>query len=390
MSNKINNRQGESLAIFGGQPLFNSPKPTSNLVRPDPLLFFDYLRGKMTRSDGNLVEMLELRLASMHDTKNCVAVNSGFWGLALLLDALSLPSRKEIILPSLTYRRMADIVSWVGRVPHFCDIDLKTLANSGDTVRRCINDNTALIIGVHPVGGHCDVDGLESVAYEYGIPVIFDSVESVHEMHRGKRIGSFGVAELFSLGASKLINGFEGGYVTTNDDALAHQLRLKRSGRGAGLSLSVELPPFHAAMALAGLDDLPNQILRNRARFNRYAEELRGLPGLRLVRHSEETEPSHKNIVVEVLDDWQYTRDETIVLLNAQNILARAYYSPPLTHKPIGYEFIAADLPHTDWVADRYISMPCGHLVTLDDISKIVRFLSYLSSNHKSIRANLN
>ena len=390
MRKKVDNNQIKIPALSSGQPLFGSPKPTSNLVRPDPSIFFDYLNGNLARIDGGLVKELEYRLASIHHTKNCVTINSGFWALALLLDALSLPSCREIILPSLTYRRMADIVSWVGRVPHFCDIDLKTLANSGDTVRCCINNNTAIIIGVHPVGGHCDVDGLESIADEYGIPVIFDSVESVHEMHRGKRIGSFGAAELFSLGASKLINGFEGGYITTNDDALAHRLRLKRSGKGDGLSLSVELPAFHAAMALAGLDDLPSQIERNRARFNRYAEELRGLRGLRLVRQPDETEPSHKNIVVEVLDEWPYTRDETISLLNTQNILARSYYSPPLTYKPLGYEFRVADLPNTDWVADRYISMPCGHLVALDDITKIVAYLRYLLSNHKSIKTNLN
>lgn len=375
----------ETLALFGGSPLFNIPKPTSNLVRPDLEHFFYYLEGELARIENALVEELESRLAAIHNVEHCITVNSGFWALSLLIDALSLPGRKEIILPSLTYRRMADIVAWVGRTPHFCDIERYTLANSSRTVQPCINADTALIIGVHPVGSHCDIDGLTQLAWEWGIPLIFDSVESVHEVHKGKRIGSFGDAELFSLGASKLVNGFEGGYITTNKAELAANLRLKRCGKGSGLSLSVLLPEIHAAMALASLDDLSSQLQRNLERFNRYKEELAALPELRLIEQDLSTEPSHKNIVIEVLDSWPFTRDQTIQLLNAENILARPYYAPPLTHKPMSYVYIASSLPNTDWVAQRYISLPCGHLVCLDDITLISAYLRYIKDDAKAI-----
>jgi len=384
------NKQGvESLALFGGKPLFDSPKPTSNLVRPDPESFFHYLEGDLARIDGALGEELESRLAAMHQVKHCVTVNSGFWALALLLDALSLKGRKEIIIPSLTYRRMADIVAWVGRVPRFCDIELSTLANSAQSVRPCLNSETALIIGVHPVGGHCDIDGLTSLSREKGIPLIFDSVESVHEMHRGRRVGCFGDAELFSLGASKLLNGFEGGYITTDNTQLAADLRQMREGRSDSRGLTTPLPDVHAAMALAGLDDLTSQLRRNLARFNRYKQELADLTGLRLIEQDPVTEPSHKNIVIEILDNWPYTRGQTIRLLNAERILARAYYAPALTHKPIKYAHIAGALPNTDWLAERFISLPCGHLVSLDDIALISMYLRHLKRHAKTILAEM-
>lgn len=389
VSQSLNKIAIDSLALFGGSPLFNNPKPTSNLVRPDPERFFRYLEEERMLIGETLVEELERRLAIIHHVDHCVVVNSGFWALALLIDAVALSERKEIILPSLTYRRMADILAWVGRVPHFCDIERKTLANSGQTVKSCVNENTALIIGVHPVGGHCDIDGLTQLAQEKGIPLIFDSVESVHEVHRGKRIGSFGDAELFSLGASKLVNGFEGGYITTNNAALANALRIKREGSGPGLSLSVPLPEVHAAMALSGLDDLPLQLERNLARFERYRKELSDLPELRLIEQDSATEPSHKNIVIEVLDAWPYSRDQTIQLLNAENILARAYYAPPLHHKPMRYLHIVNSLPNTDWVANRFISLPCGHLVSLEDITLIVALLRYIRDQAEAVLAGI-
>jgi dTDP-4-amino-4,6-dideoxygalactose transaminase len=280
---------------------------------------------------------------------------------------------------------MADIVSWIGRIPHFCDVDLHTLANSAQTVQPCVNEKTALIIGVHPVGGHCDVGGLTRLGQERGIPVIFDSVESVHEVFLGKPVGSFGTAELFSIGASKLINGFEGGYITTNHGDLADVLRRKRRGCGPGLGLTVPLPDIHAAMALASLDDLPNQLLRNQQRFSIYQKELAKISGLRLVEQNLLTEPSYKNIVMEVLDDWPFSRDQTVQLMNAERMLARSYYCPPLTHKPMSYPHIALDLPHTDTIAQRYISLPCGHLVSIEDIRIITDFLAYIQLHAKDI-----
>jgi dTDP-4-amino-4,6-dideoxygalactose transaminase len=138
-------------------------------------------------------------------------------------------------------------------------------------------------------------------------------------------------------------------------------------------------------MALAGLDDLESQLERNIARFERYSQELADIPELRLIEQNPATQPSHKNIVIEVLDTWPYTRDQTIKLLNAEKVLARAYYSPPLTHKPMSYRYISGTLPNTDWVASRFISLPCGHLVTLDDISLIVAFIRHLKRNAMTI-----
>lgn len=379
----------EDLAIFGGTPIFSAPKPTSNLVRPDPERFYSYLSDQSWPSDTSLIEELEHRLAVMHGVAHCVVSNSGFWGFAMLTDALLLPNRREVVMPSLTYRRMADIIAWVGRTPHFCDIDPATLANSASTVEACITAETALMIGVHPVGGHCDIDGLTELSRDRGIPLLFDSVEAVHQRHGSRRIGAFGDAEIFSLGASKLVNGFEGGYVTTDNPRLADTLRRKREGKGPGLSLTAPLPRIHAAMALAGLDDLPDQLRRNALRFECYRQALADLPELRLIEQDPATEPSYKNIVIEVMDDWPLTRDQTIRALNGERILARPYYAPPLTHKPISYSHIAGHLPYTDWAAGRFISLPCGHLVGTEDIALMIAFLRHLRNHAPAILLGL-
>jgi dTDP-4-amino-4,6-dideoxygalactose transaminase len=291
-------------------------------------------------------------------------------------------------MPSLSYRRMADIAAWKNLKPHFCEVEPATLAMSAETVRPCINENTALILGVHPIVNCCDVDGLIAIAKEKNIPLLFDSVESVYESTAGGKVGGFGNAEIFSLHASKLLNGFEGGYITTKDASLARQLALMRGFGFEGADnivvsggVNAKLNEMHAAMALASLDGVEEQVALNRQRYNTYKLLLVTIPGVRLLEFDEQYRTGYKNIVVELLYEWPLSRIDTINILNAENILARAYYSPPLHRKPMAYDSVAVDLPLTDRLAERFLNLPCGHFVNNEDIEDIVEFVGYLSTN---------
>lgn len=390
----------DELAIFGGTRMFSTPKPTSNLVRPDLERFLGYSKGFFERhqytDDGSLVKQLEQRLAAFHQTEFCVAFCSGFWALALAITALARQGKTEIVMPSFTYRRMADIAAWTKLKPHFCDVEEDTLANSATTVRPCINENTALILGVHPIVNFCDIDGLIDLSREKNIPLLFDSVESVYESSADRKIGCFGAGEIFSLGASKLVNGFEGGYLTTNDPKLAARLALTRNfgldeagNVAVAGGLNAKLNEIHAAMALAGLDDLEDQVARNRQRYLTYQRLLAPLKGIRLLEFDEGHRPGYKNIVIEILDDWPLSRADTVSILNAEMILARAYYTPPLHRKRMAYPYVSAELPVTDRLAERYVLPPCGHLVSNDDIAEIVGLMSFISVNASAIKIRL-
>lgn len=386
------------LALFGGFPLFQTPKPVSNLARPEFDRFIAYVRqacsAGILADGGPLVRMLEGRLAQYHQVDHCVAFNSGFWALAIVFRALALNGRSEIVMPSLTYRRLSDIAAWAGLKPRFCDIDPISMTNGAAQVAGCINDDTALIVGVHPINGLADIDGLTRLARDAGLPLVFDSVESSHECHAGRRIGGFGDAEVFSLGASKLINGFEGGYVTTRQADLAQALRRRLSGTAGNEScreprFNARMNEIHAAMALASLEDLDRQVVRNRRRYHAYQNNLAKLSGLRLLEFDEAIHPGYKNIIVEVLPDWPLDRDDTVRILNAEMVLARAYYPQPLHRKPMRYPHVQCDLPITDALAKRFILLPCGELVSAGDIDIICALLAFISGNAPAIGAQL-
>lgn len=393
-------RELGDLAIFGGGSVFDSPRSTSNLVCPDAEKFFAYsrlfYRQHQYTNNGPLVTLLEKRLAEFHEAEFCVAFCSGFWTLVLAIKALALKGRTELVMPSLTYRRMADIAAWTELKPNFCDVDPATLALSEGTARACINENTALILAAHPIVNCCDVSGLETLSRESGIPLLFDSVESVYESIDAGRIGRFGEAEVFSMHASKLLNGFEGGYVTTNNPALADSLRLTR---GFGFNgpdhisvpggINAKLNEVHAAMGLASLDDIEDQVRRNRQRYETYKRLLGAVPGVRLLEFDERYRTSYKNIVIELLDGWPLSRAETLGIMNAEKMLARAYYHPPLHRKRMRYPNVPAVLPLTDALAERFVLMPCGHMVSDADIGEVVALLEFIHRNAVAINGRL-
>ncbi len=387
------------LAIFNGPRAFLTPISTSNLPQPDIDNFLAYSRkfyeAKHYTNNGPNVRLLESRLAQFHQAKHCIAFANGFWAIVLTLKALALPGKTEIVIPSLTYRRLADITAWLRLVPRFCEVDEHTLSITAETVTNCINDQTAAILAAHPIVNCCDAEAIASVGLRAGIPTVFDSVESVYESVAGGKIGSFGNAECFSLHASKLVNGFEGGYVTTNDGDLARRLMHMRGFGFIGqdtiveLGLNAKLCEPHACMALACLDDLEDQVIRNRMRYYRYRDSLQKIPGLRLLEFDESNRTSYKNIVVEITAAWPLSRKLTLEILHAEGVLARPYYSPPLHKKNMSYPYIPAELPVTEQLADKFLLLPCGHFVTTEDIDRLCDLFVFMQDNANGIMEQL-
>src|SRR5258708_30377314 len=103
------------LAVFGGAPLFDTIRSISNLVQPDVEQFLSYSRtffdARQYTDHGPVEQQLEKRLAEFHQVEHCVSFAGGFWGLVLAMKCLALPGKTEVVMPSLTYRRLADIVA---------------------------------------------------------------------------------------------------------------------------------------------------------------------------------------------------------------------------------------------------------------------------------------
>ena len=254
-----------------------------------------------------------------------------------------------------------------------------------------IGANTALLLAVHPIVNCCDVKPIEALASQASLPLLFDSVESCYETVDGRKVGECGDAEVFSMHASKLINGFEGGYLTTNSIDLAEEARrvrrvfgFERRDEVASLGMNAKLNEVHAAMAMASLDGLEDLVDHNRRIYEAYRSLLPNICGLRLLEFDTKNMTAFKNIVVELKDDWQIDRASLLRLLHPEGVLARAYYSPALHQRDFAFLTRKEPLPVTDFLEKRFLLLPCGARMSEDDVVRLVDLLSFISANHRA------
>lgn len=388
----------DSLAFFGGSKAFSVPRSTSNLIQPDLEKFWSYLEPDLLMgnlgSEAQIIQEFEQRLAQWHQSKYCISMVNGLWALVLAIDTLKLPGKTEIIMPSMTYRRMADIAAWLKMVPHFCDVEKETAAMSVSSAEACINSNTALLLVPHPIVHLVDVKGMLALGEKYGIPVLFDSVESVFAEYDGKPTGSWGT-EVFSMHASKFLNGFEGGYITTQDERINQKLRiaknqgLDQSGNWMSQGMNAHLPAPHAAMTLASLDDVPRQVEKNKQIFLAYFNQLQNFEGARLIEYSRSERRSFKNIIIELSGKWILSREQLLMLLQKENMVVRPNYYPPLHLKKSVYPTITGEMSNTNVLMNSRMLMPCGDFMELEDVSVVVGYLKFIYDHQQEILERL-
>lgn len=389
------------LALFGGTPIFATARPIGQLAMPDEEEFFRRARSiydsKRITNNGPLVRELEGKLARIHQVENCVAFANACLCIVVLLEILSDGRSGEVIMPAFTYAGLPHLAQWAGQMPCFCDIEHDTHTLDPTEVGKCINKNTTSIMAVHQVNSPCKIEDLEVIALKHNVPLFYDSVHGVHCTYKGRPIGGFGRAEVFSLHATKLLNGFEGGYITTNDRHLADVLRQKRNFGIVGeadivtIGLNAKLNELHAAAAMACLKGQKEIIERNRCRLDAYHKEFQGIPGLSWIPYQDKEERmNYEFSLLNIGPDFPFERDYIVNMLRAENAMAQPYYSPPLhlsQHCP--KSITPPLLPVTENLARTIIQMPVGELVSLEDIAIMGDFFRFIYNHAKNIRQRL-
>lgn len=393
-------RRIDDLAIFGGTPMFDRIRPIGQLAIGDTRVFFEkaremYDRRRLT-NHGPLVQELEAELAGLHGAKHCICFCSASIAIIAALQHLAKGVSGEIIMPAFTYAGLPHLARWAGLDPLFCDIFPETHTLDPERVKQAITPSTRGILAVHQANSLCRIEELQAVAHAHNLFVLYDSVHALGCSHLGRPIGGFGRAEVFSLHATKIVNGFEGGYITTDDTELKIALSLARNfgfvGRDSisALGLNGKLNEIHAALALSSLEVLPEIIDGNKERYQCYNQAFPKIPGCSIVQYPEGQRSNYEFAILEIKEDWGLDRDSIVKIMRQEGALARPYYSDPLhrsSHMPAGLE--VPSLPVTEALSKRFIQMPVGELVTCDDIIHLAKLVAFCREHDEAISQRL-
>ncbi|MBT6460486.1 MAG: aminotransferase class I/II-fold pyridoxal phosphate-dependent enzyme [Planctomycetaceae bacterium] len=330
---------------------------------------------------GPLVAQLDEQLAQRFGVKNAISVTNGTVALMAGLAALGL--KGEVIVPSFTFVATVQSLIWSGLTPVFCDVDTDTHCITPDLVEPLITDKTTAILGVHIWGRVCDTAGLQALATKHNLRLIFDAAHAVASKSNNVTVGGFGVLECFSFHATKVLCGAEGGCLTTNDDELAGLIRTARNFHVSETFANVvpringKMTEAQAAITLLSLQDLDENITRNRETYKFYQAELLDIKGIKFVDYDRGQESNCQYVVIEMQQDEQKNREQLLNFLRERNIFARTYFSPGIHTLPFVAELIdeVPKLPNTEHLCRSLIQLPIGLQVSLAEAETVSRLI---------------
>lgn len=313
---------------------------------------------------GAGVEAFEKEMAAYIGVKHAIGCASGSDALLLALMALGIGPGDEVITTAYTFFATTSAITRLGARPVYLDIARDDFNLDLSQLERAIGPRTKAIMPVHLYGQCARMDRLMEVADRHRIPVVEDAAQAIGASFRGKPAGTIGRIACFSFFPSKNLGAAgDGGLMTTNDDALAADLRMLRVH-------GMEPKYYHQKVGInSRLDALQAAVLRvklrhldrwndarraNAARYERLFAEAGLEEIVRPTVHADSVHIFH-----------QYTiraprRDALRAYLQEAGIGSEVYYPVPL-HLQECFAFLghtAGDLPETERAAGECLSLP--------------------------------
>lgn len=177
---------------------------------------------------GDFVSKFEAEVEKYIGNGIAIAVNSGTSALHLALETIGIGINDEVIVPSLTFCSSVQVITALGAIPIFCEVNPNNLNVDIEDIKSKISSKTKAIIPVHYCGIASDMDSLMEIKNDFGIHIIEDAAHAFGSLHNGKKIGSFGDICCFSFDPIKNITCGEGGAIIVHDIELANLIRKKR------------------------------------------------------------------------------------------------------------------------------------------------------------------
>ena len=328
---------------------------------------------------GPAVKKFEQQFAALIGTKHAVGVGSGTDAIKVPLRALGVGHGDEVITAANTFVATVGAIAEVGATPVFVDCD-DSFCMDVTQVEAAITPRTKAIVPVHFTGETVDMPALMAIAEKHGLLVVEDACQSILGESAGKRAGTWGIANAFSLHPLKNLNVWgDAGVITTNDTATYEKLRLLRNHGLTNrdevevLGYNSRLDSVQAAVGLWLIDSTHAITDARIANAAYYDAAFAGLPGIAVPPRR----PNAKR-VFHLYMIFAEQRDALYEHAHKRGISAKIHYPIPIYRQKalahLGHR--EGDFPVTDRHAQTVISFPVDQHLSRgeqDDVIDAVR-----------------
>ncbi len=332
--------------------------------------------------NGPEVTGFKVELENYLDIKNVIPCANGTDALQIALMSLGLKPGDEIITPSFTYIATTEVMALLGLKPVFIEVDPDTFCIDPAKIKESITNKTKAIVPVHLYGQAAPMNEIMEIALENNLFVIEDNAQAIgcdYLLSNGNTVktGTIGHIGCTSFFPSKNLGCFgDGGALFTNNDELAVKIKMI-SNHGQSKQYHHDVVGCNSR-----LDNLQAAVLRiklrNLDKYNAERNKVANYYDKFFAGIKEISTPQRAKNSTHVFH--QYTlklngidRNELRNYLADRDIPSMIYYPIP-AHKQKMFEAFGSsntNLPITDWLTERVISLPIHTEMTEDQLEKI-------------------
>ncbi len=315
---------------------------------------------------GAEVAALEKELAAYCGVKHAIGCASGTDALLLALMAFDIGAGDEVITTPYSFFATVSSVTRLGAKPVFVDIDPQTFNLDVSQIESKITERTKAIQPVHLYGQCADMTVLRKIGEKYGIPLVEDAAQAIGAEENGVRAGAMSEIGCFSFYPSKNLGGMgDGGFMTTESDALAHKLFALRVHGSyeryyhKWVGLNSRLDGFQGAVLRVKLPHLDSWSDARRANADFYREAFTdaGLTEqIALPFERENVRHIYNQFVIRVPE----RRDELKTFL-AENEIGTDIYYPVSLHEQECFAYLGyrtGDFPESERASRETLALP--------------------------------
>ena len=327
--------------------------------------------GYLTRLESTVCEYLGV--------SHALPTSSGTGALHLAMAAIGIGPSDEVIVPDLTWVASANAVVYAGGTPVFVDVEPGSWCMDPDAFEAAITPRTKAVVPVHLYGHPADMDRIVAIARKHNLFIVEDAAPAVGAECRGRKAGTFGDFAAFSFQGAKLVVSGEGGMLVTSDENLFERAQLIwDQGRDPHRTfwinqtgLKYKMANVQAAIGLGQMERVDELIEAKRLVASWYAEDLAGVPYIRLF---EETEWARgiawmSSLILE--EGAPLSREEFRAALKARNVDTRPVF-PAISQYPM-WKRPQSPCPTAKWIGDRGVNLPSGVCLKREQVAYVSR-----------------
>lgn len=326
---------------------------------------------------GPHVIELERNLSEFTGSPHSVSCASGTDALLLALMAVDIKPGDEVITTPFTFIATAEVITLLGAVPVFADIDPVTYNLDYREIEKKISAKTRAVIPVGLYGQTADMDEINAIAAKYGITVIEDACQSFGAEYKGRKSCNLSKIGCTSFFPSKPLGCYgDGGAVFTDDKDLADKIKsLRIHGQTSRyfhkyIGINGRLDTIQAAVLNVKMKYLKDEIAKRVEIAAIYTNELAGNSRIVL--------PVVKNDRTSVFAQYSIMvpeREKLMKKLNDNGVPTAVHYPRPLhlqeAYSGLGYK--KGDFPVSENAAEHIMSIPMGPFLKKEDQEYVIK-----------------